>query len=108
MATVQSHTIKQGDTGPPLIATLKGRDGVAQNLTGASVKLNVVGVMTLDHATCTILDAVNGKVQYDWQSANTTAVGKSRGEFEVTLVDGTIVTFPNDSFFEINIVAQLK
>lgn len=76
--------LRAGDTLGPYTATLKNNAGVAVNLTGytftgAVSKLNDAdGDVAL---TCTITDAVNGKVQF--KLASTTSMGTSTSNFFV-------------------------
>ena len=102
-------TLKQGDTWPPLKATLQQANGTAINLTEATVRLMVInrqGTEIIDHAAA-ITNAISGQVQYDWHTSDTANAGIFRGEFEVTFAGGAIVTVPNNGYFEIQILSQL-
>jgi hypothetical protein len=98
-------TFKRGDTYPFLKAQLKDGNDAPVNLTGATVRLLLKtqgGTPTLlVNQTCTIVDAVAGRVQYEWQAGDTDDVNTLSGEFEVTWSDGEITTFPNEGFFEV-------
>ena len=104
-------TMKQGDTGPALTATLYNPDSSVANLTGATVKLNVRpfrgGTALIDHGTVTLLDAANGRVSYTWQVADTANSGTFYVEWEVTYASGTVTTYPNDRSAILNIVPQV-
>jgi len=103
-------TMKQGDTGPSLTATLYNPDGTVANLSGCTVKLNVRkgrgGALLIDHGPVTITDAVNGRVKYDWQVADTANPGTFSVEWEVTFGNGVIITYPNDRSALLEIVRQ--
>lgn len=102
--------MKQGDTGPPLTATLKNPDGTVANLNGATVKLNIKarrgGTVLVNHGTVTVTDATNGRVSYAWQVADTANPGSFYVEWEVTYAGGVITTYPNDKSALLEIVRQ--
>lgn len=105
-------TIKQGDTGPSIKAILKGFDGIAQDLTGAQVRFNLVNAanskdVRIDHGVVDITTAVNGEVEYVWEAGDTDIAGEYYGEFEATLADNTILTFPNRKPILVHIIPQL-
>ena len=106
-----AFNIKQNDTSPALRATLKdGSDNII-NLTGASVKFHMkpVGgdVVKTNSTANVIIPAANGIVQYNWSSSDTDTAGSFLAEFEVTHVDGTTETFPNNGFVRIDIEDDL-
>jgi hypothetical protein len=91
MAT-ETHRICIGDTLTPLGAQLKQRDAngalSAVNLTGLTVKFsmaNSAGTVVVNEATTgvTVTDAANGKVQYDFQTADVATAGTFYGWFTV-------------------------
>lgn len=102
-------TMKQGDTYPFLRAYLHMATGKAIRLSGASVRLVVKD--DKDNIkiskSANIMDEEKGYVEYRWSSADTSTPGVYRGEFEVTLQNGSIVSVPNDGYFTINIVKEL-
>lgn len=98
--------IKRNDTTNALQATLQDADGVAVNLTGATVKFKMrlaSSRVTKVDASATIVTAASGIVKYTWQTGDTDTAGNYEGEFEVTYTDNTIQTFPNDSYIKIQI-----
>lgn len=103
-------TIKQGDTLPPIGATLKDAAGAALDLTGASVRFHMrpggESAASVDQV-CEIVDAAAGKVRYAWQVGDTDAPGSYVAEFEVTFSDGRVLTIPNTTNLKIKIVAQI-
>lgn len=92
--------IKSGDTGRSLKARLTGGDGVPQDLTGLDnavrfrMRENRVGGALKVDRLATIVDALRGRVQYDWQAADVDTPGEYRGEFVVTIAPGQEITFP--------------
>lgn len=91
--------LKQGDTSPKLTATLNA------NLTGATVvaKLRRLHDTTVLSKTCTVTDAPNGIVEYQWVAGDTDVVGSYFVEFLVTFAGGLVERFPQRSQQEITI-----
>ena len=88
----ETHRISVGDTLTPLACQLKQRDAngtlAAVNLTGLTVKFTLVnsaGTKVVDEGTTgvTVTDAANGKVQYDFQTADVATAGTFYGWFTV-------------------------
>lgn len=106
--------IKQGDSAPNLLATLKNADNTPIDLTTA-VEVNLVVKLKTALETdpayfkkpCTIVDAVNGEVEYDWEIVDTASIGSYNGEFEIEWPLADIQTVPNDKYFDIQVVADL-
>tara|TARA_R110000823_G_scaffold58005_5_gene139922 strand:- start:994 stop:1317 length:324 start_codon:yes stop_codon:yes gene_type:complete len=102
--------VKQNDTSPSILATLKDAAGAAVSLAGASVRLHMRKIgfaqVTVDQAA-TIVTAASGEVRYDWVAADTAAVGSYEAEIEVTYGDGSIETFPNDGFIRVEITDDI-
>jgi hypothetical protein len=105
-----AFTVKQNDTSPSMQATLKNPDLSPVVLTGASVQLHMKplgGVIKID-AAMFIVDDANGLVQYDWVAGDTDTVGTYYVEFQVTFVDGSIETFPNNGNAAVTVVKELS
>ncbi|HZK00056.1 MAG TPA: hypothetical protein VFC79_08615 [Tissierellaceae bacterium] len=102
-------TIKQNDTYPPLRAYLQMRTGVPIRIEGATVRLILKDADGATHLNeiVDIDDFNEGAISYKWLPANTSTAGEFRGEFEITWLDGSIVTVPNDEYFILNIVKDL-
>ena len=102
--------VKQNDTSPSILATLKDAAGAAVSLAGASVRLHMRKIgftqVTVDQAA-TIVTAASGEVRYDWVAADTAAVGSYEAEIEVSYADGSIETFPNDGFIRVEITDDI-
>lgn len=100
MANTNIHTIKQGDTAPPVKGTVLQRDGVSiQDLTGATATFSMAkgSDVIIDNASASITDAPNGVVEYQWVAGDTdTASSDNRGEFRITFADGSIERVPNN------------
>lgn len=91
MAT-EKHAIAVGDTLTPLGCQLKQASTTgtlaAVNLTGLTVKFTMVsadGTVVVNEATTgvSVTDAANGKVQYDFQTADVANAGTFYGWFTV-------------------------
>ena len=92
--------IHAGDLTPPITGTLLLADRTTpQNLTGATVTLEVTsavsGAVVFTGRPVTLVDALNGKVRYDWQAGDTATAGRYEGRFHVVYADATPGTFPN-------------
>jgi hypothetical protein len=96
--------IKQNDTSPFLLATLKDGNGNLIDLTAASVRFHMRSVgassATVD-AAAVVVDEDQGSVKYEWQAADTATSGTYEAEFEVTYSGGAIETFPNDGHIRV-------
>jgi len=101
--------MKRNDTLPSLEATLKYSDGTAIDLTGATVKFYMAkpdGTVVIN-ATATIVDAVNGKVRYEWQQGDLSEEGRYHAEFEITFPNGDVLTAPSQGYFIIEVQRDL-
>lgn len=99
--------MKQHDSWPPLTATLTAA-GAALDLTAATqVKLILKSTAYTITGICTITDAVNGVVKYTWASGDLANAGVYNGEFEVTYSGGRVETVPNNTYFTLEVVADL-
>lgn len=104
------QTRKQGDTGPPLVDQLLGADGTPQDLTGASVRLNLrspIGALLVTHGVCSIVAPLTGSVLYVLQAGDLAVAGSCSREYEATLSDGTVISFPNDTYGTLLVTKQL-
>lgn len=99
--------IKQFNTLPSLEATLLDSNGIAVNLTGASISFSM---RSLDDETnvvtgdAFILNAALGKVVFQWAAGNTDVSGAYIAEFDVTFSNGGKESFPNSDYIQINVV----
>ena len=107
---MQTFTIKSRDRLPPLRVQLIEDNGYPANLTDATVrfimKRNPNASPVVD-AQATILDPLNGVVEYAWQAGDTDSPGMYVAEFEVTYPDGTIKTYPGYNYIYIRIAQDL-
>lgn len=103
---MQRFWIKQGDTQLPITATLEDAD-----LSGASVRFimrDAVGIAVRLDETATITnDTDPATVEYEWQNGETDVEGEFIAEFEVTFIDGSKMTYPNDGHIAVIIQRQL-
>ncbi len=95
--------LKVGDLSPVLKADLNA------DLTGASVvaKLRREHQATTMSRTCTITDATNGVVQYQWVAGDTDTAGTYLVEFFVTFAGGAVERFPQRSYSEVTILPKV-
>lgn len=103
--------IKEGDLLPKIEATLKDETDTAVDLTDSTVKfkMNAHNDPTAKvDAAATIDDALNGKVSYTWIAADTDTPGAYDAEFEVTFPSTKVLTFPNNGYLKIQVVADLS
>lgn len=97
MAANEFH-LTVGDTGRDLTATLTGADGTPQDLTDTTVRFkmgeNKVGGAQVVDAVAIVLDALAGRVRYQWAANDVDTPGEYRGQFIVTRL-GRQVSFPS-------------
>ena len=97
--------LKQNDTAPSLVVTMKDADDNVVDLSQASgVVFNITNSADPSIAysrSAAITDAPNGIVQYDYDAEDSSIVGHYKCEFVVTFNDGRIMTFPNDGYIEL-------
>jgi len=93
---------KQGDTGPPITDTLLDRNGVAVNLTGATVKFHAVdrlGNAIVANGTVTAIGGgaldTTGGVQYQQVAADVAVAQDLFAEWMVTFANGDIERWPD-------------
>ncbi|MHA2047381.1 MAG: hypothetical protein ACW99G_21550 [Candidatus Thorarchaeota archaeon] len=105
--------IKEGDTSPPLVGTIVDENEAPIDLTNAST-LKFLMINPGDAATkidntpnATVLDALTGRVQYQWSGADTDTPGDYDGEFEITWLSGDITTAPNFRYIRIKIGREI-
>lgn len=95
--------VKQGDTRPKIrITAWQGASRTPVTLTGATAVFNMrlstnPNTVVVSRQTATVVDAAAGVLEYAFTAAQTATVGLYQAEFEVTLSDGGIVTFPSGS-----------
>ncbi len=106
----------QNDTGPVLEAVLTDEDGTVIDLTGLAdtdIRFHMANpdaaAPKVDDNTNTSIVAppTDGKVQYDWQAADTDEPGFFDAEFQATFTDGSIVSFPNYKYFTVLIREEI-
>lgn len=102
--------LKRGDTSPAMRRVLADEDGVAINITGATVVFNMRaagGAVVVDGAAAVVTDAAGGEVRYDWQAGDTAEAGDFEGEFQITYLSGAVETVPNDGHIQIKITGDI-
>ncbi len=104
------NKLKTDDTEPNLLAALVKNNGVPQVLTGYEVTFQMREadgdeLVVEDDTTgnVAITDADLGKVSYDWQPADTSTTATYQCEFTIDDGSGSVITFPNQGFFTVQI-----
>lgn len=104
--------IKQNDTRPQLEVNLRDDRDRPINITGATVVFSMRNVsddsVKIDEASTTTVSSTGGRVRYSFTAANTNTAGNFDGEFQVTFLDSTIETFPNDGYIRVIIVDDVS
>lgn len=101
---------KTGDTWPPLEMTLTDAGQPVDLSTATAVAFHSAPTAPASitiNAAMQVADAAAGAVRYLWQPGDLDQVGTFRAEAEVTWGDGTIQTFPPDSYLAYTVAAQL-
>ncbi len=94
--------MKKGDRLPSIERVLRAPDDTPVDLTGASgvvfkFQLATTPPGAVISGSCVIVDALNGRVRYDWGASDTAVGGTYRAEFIAT-IGGKEETFPNKGF----------
>jgi hypothetical protein len=101
--------LRRGDAGSVIEQTLR-RNGVAANLTGASVRFIMApapGQPPKVNAPATIVDAAAGRVSYTWTAADLDTPGRYVAEWQVTFSGGAIETWPTGRYIRIQVDGDL-
>lgn len=110
-----TYVVKKRDTAPVVSDTLLDGDGVAVNLSGATVAFHMTDwtrstvVIASGSATGPSGGALDssGVVEYAWQTNDVAAAGIYRAEWQVTFAGGKVETWPNDGMAVVEIVEDL-
>ena len=101
--------VKQNDTSRAVQDTLT-LNGAPINLTGATVtfKMRLVsGGMALVKTAAVVGDPTLGVVQYSFVGTDLANPGSYYVEWLITFADGHLLTVPDDSYAQINVIAQV-
>jgi len=95
-------TFVQGDTGPPIKATLKQKNDagalVPVDLTAIGVDMVKFQMRRPDdkrytvNAAATVVEAATGKVKYEWAANDLDVPGDYQSQWELTYLDGKVQT----------------
>ncbi len=106
----ESHFyMKSGDTAPALRVRLRDSDNDNVDVTGATIKCSIkhrsTGRVLVNEGTVTLVTASAGLVEYEWAAGDLPVdiSGDCDVEFEVTYVDTTIETFPNNNGYKLTL-----
>lgn len=105
-----SFYIKQGDTSPAILVSLLPSDTDITGAAGVVFNMRLRGTTTpvIDRKAATIVAATGpAQLNYSWASGDTDVAGEYEAEFEVTRADGSVETFPNDSYIDIVIRPEI-
>jgi hypothetical protein len=102
--------LKTDDTEPNLSVSLVKDNGVPQVLTGYDItfqmrEANGDSLVVDDDTTgnVSITDADLGRVEYDWDSSDTSTAATYECEFTIDDSSDSVITFPNQGFFTVQI-----
>lgn len=107
MATVY---LKQNDTKPDLQVTVNDDNGVAVDVTSATIAFHMntsAGVVKVESAG-TIVTAASGIIKYVWAVGDLDTVGTYNAEFQITFSDSSILTTPSKGYLTIVVGAELN
>lgn len=109
--------LKVGDTGSRIQWTCEDSTGTAVDVAGSTPlfkmgplsggTLTVAGTATIDQVGAGTVDGTRGQMHFAWPAGGVSTADWYRAECEVTFTSGTVVTYPNDSFFIIAVTAGL-
>lgn len=113
MAT--SIEFKRGDTGAVVQGTLYADDGATQPLdltTATTVKFIMASAPAEPgnpkvNSPCVVIDAVAGRVDYEWVAADVDTTGTYQAEFQVTWADGKVQTYPRAGYLTVTMTEDL-
>jgi hypothetical protein len=105
---VVSILLKRNDIKDIITYTVEDINGVAFDLTGASVRF-IIGKKNkvITSGVATIDNAILGQVSYTITDSDTLVAGVFPAEFEVTFPDGKFKTFPTVGNLQVNIQPNL-
>lgn len=88
-------TFKKNNTSPPMLYILEAPPGTPIDLRGLTVTFymriedpSADTPYKVSAGVCTLVDAENGEVRYDWQSGDLDTVGDYNAEFRVQTASG--------------------
>lgn len=107
-------SIKTGDTGPAIEATLTGANDEAVNIFDADVRFimrsirGTEAVLAAEAENLQVGEDTNvGKVRYEWAEGDTETPGLYFAEWEVTFQNDAVETFPNDGHLVVAVIEDL-
>ena len=102
-------TIKQNDTLPILEVQLLDYNDTPINLKLCGVTFHMVDrkLEVKIKRQVDIVSIENGEIKVNWLEGDTSESGLFKGEFEINMPDGKVISVPNNSYFTINIIKEL-
>lgn len=105
------QSFKKGDTGEPYTGNCQDRDGNVDLTGNTSVKFYMrnaeTGNVKVDGGDMTVLDAGNGRVEYEWDASDVDTAGVFEAEIVANFQDGDR-TFPSNGFKSIKIESDIE
>ena len=103
-------TIKRGDTRPLDVTLTANRVPLTGGIGTVRFLMQPrkIGQGSVVDADAEVLDEAKGLVRYAWKPEDVDAPGIHRAEFEVTFDDGTVETFPNGEWLDVEILSDLE
>lgn len=111
MVNMAQYTFKKSDYGDKIEATLKDEDGAIDLSSYDSVKMYIrdrSGTTQMSDVDCTITNATEGKIEYDWTSGDVIDTpGTYEVEFKIVGSDGEL-TVPNEEHVIITVEEDIE
>lgn len=96
----------------PIETQLLYDDGTPINVSGATVAFSLwkdeATSPTVDSQACTMVDATNGKIKYQWKTPETSSTGMYRMEYLITFVSGETISVPSGDVTWLFIIPSLN
>ena len=102
--------VKQNDTKPDIQVTVNDDQGTAIDVSNATIKFfmnDLTGTNKVD-GTGAIVTAASGIIKYVWVTSDLDTVGVYNAEFQITFIDGSILTAPSSGYITIVVGDDLK
>lgn len=100
---VRKIKIVEDNTAPGILLTAQ-RDGVAIDLTGATVDLIIAKGSTITntgHQGCTLVTPTSGRVQYDPQAGDFSTPGTYKADLRITYADASVEVLYDQLKFQV-------
>lgn len=110
--TTRTVLIKRTSMFPKITARLRNLDGTYVDLTTADsvtftmrrLEENQPDTLVFSGRACSIVNAAQGVVEYEWQSGDTDIAGAHVGDFEITWSPGVTEIIPTKGYVSVRIL----